>query len=327
GQALEAHDHDRAPRGPRRRPERGEEAPQGVRERRCRQGRRAPGGGQGRRRPGRGVDRALGEGPRRRTRSRPAMRALLLARAAAVLAVGAGVALSLGLIAVARHRNGFDGFPLDDPWIHLTFARTLREHGAFAYFPGETARAGSTSPLYTLLLAAGFLVTDHEKWIAYALGIFAQAGFLLLAFDWARRRLASPAAAAATVLLLGCAARLALLSASGMETSLFLLTIAAAFAARLRGRGTTCAVALGLATWVRPEGLILAGVFALDSLLSRRLEPRAPAVFGAIVLAYVLFNLATGGHLLPTTFAAKTAYYGGLPRVSFLERDVFGLVT
>jgi hypothetical protein len=255
-------------------------------------------------------------------------------RAIGYLAAAAGVAFSVALVAIARHRNGFDGFPLDDPWIHLTFARTLSEHGSFAYFPGDAAAAGSTSPLYTLLLAAGFLLTSHEKWLAYALGIGAQAGFLLAAGVWARARLDSVAAAAAVVLLLGWDGRIALLSASGMETSLFLLTIAAAFAALARGRTTACALALGASAWARPEGLILAGVFAVDRALARTLdrevstEPvpwRAVAILSGTLVGYALFNLGTGGHLLPNTFAAKTAYYGGLSRAAFLKRDVLGL--
>lgn len=49
------------------------------------------------------------------------------------------------------------GFPLDDTWIHLTYARNFAEHGEWAYRLGERS-AGSTSPLWTVLLAIGFLL-------------------------------------------------------------------------------------------------------------------------------------------------------------------------
>ena len=49
------------------------------------------------------------------------------------------------------------GFPLDDSWIHLTYARNLAEHGEWAFRPGEQS-AGSTSPLWTALLSIGFLL-------------------------------------------------------------------------------------------------------------------------------------------------------------------------
>ena len=52
--------------------------------------------------------------------------------------------------------NGAAGFPLDDPWIHLQFAKNLHEYGSYSYYRNQTVTSGSTSPLYTLLLAAGF---------------------------------------------------------------------------------------------------------------------------------------------------------------------------
>src|SRR3989475_12026708 len=49
---------------------------------------------------------------------------------------------------------GSAGFPLDDSWIHLHFARNIAAGAGFAYNPGVPV-AGSTAPLWTLLLAAG----------------------------------------------------------------------------------------------------------------------------------------------------------------------------
>ena len=54
--------------------------------------------------------------------------------------------------------NHFYSFPLDDPWIHLQFAKNIAEYGSFSYFRNELVTAGSTSPIYTLVLAAGFLL-------------------------------------------------------------------------------------------------------------------------------------------------------------------------
>jgi tetratricopeptide (TPR) repeat protein len=154
--------------------------------------------------------------PRRRARS-----------LALVLAVVAGSAVPAVMVADAHRGNGgIDGLPLDDPWIHLTFARNLAESGSYSYFPGEPTLSGSTSPLYTLLLAAGFLVLDNEKLLSYLLGLRSHAGFLAALAVWARLRLRGSAWAAAAVLLVGLDGRIALLAVSGMETSLFLLLIA-----------------------------------------------------------------------------------------------------
>ena len=57
--------------------------------------------------------------------------------------------------------NGVFGFPLDDPWIHLTFAKNLVDYHSFSYFKNEMATAGSSSPIYTILLAAGFIISNN----------------------------------------------------------------------------------------------------------------------------------------------------------------------
>ncbi|MBL0107557.1 MAG: hypothetical protein IPP52_09795 [Ignavibacteria bacterium] len=67
--------------------------------------------------------------------------------------------------------NHVFSFPLDDPWIHLTFAKNLSEYFSFSYFKNEMVTAGSTSPLYTILLAIGFFVTGNEMILSYVIGI------------------------------------------------------------------------------------------------------------------------------------------------------------
>ena len=252
-----------------------------------------------------------------------------IARAGTITALVGGSLYALALVLVARARNGFDGFPLDDPWIHLTFARTLREHAVFAYFPGDPATAGSTSPLYTLMLTAGFFVTSNEKLLSYALGLSFHVGFLVALAGWVRKRLGGALPAVLAVLLCGVDARIGLLAASGMETSLFLALVAATFWARASGRPVAAAVAVGAAVWVRPEGLLLAAVLGIDAILARgerRTGLVAPlATFGAIAAGYVAFNLATGGGIVPNTFAAKTAYYGGAERAGFFVTQVLGM--
>jgi hypothetical protein len=47
------------------------------------------------------------------------------------------------------------GFPLDDAWIHQTYARNLAQSGEWFFLPGIRS-AGSTSPLYTILLSLGY---------------------------------------------------------------------------------------------------------------------------------------------------------------------------
>lgn len=264
-----------------------------------------------------------------------------------------GLLCSIGLL-VHQHSTsgGIDGFPLDDPWIHLTYARNLHDHGSFAYFPGDAPTAGSTSPLYTLLLALGFTFTRDEKLLSYALGILFHVGFLLAMAAWARRRLGACLALAATALL-ALDPRIAILAVSGMETSLFLALVATAFWGLAARRPLIMGIALGLAVWTRPDALVLVGVVAIAAALAARAggpagapadRVRAPGGGGAagwraltgrhpwlawalplvlLFAAYLVFNQATGHRWMPNTLAAKRAYYITTPKSVFLQRDVW----
>ena len=85
----------------------------------------------------------------------------------------AAVILPLAWLLARQHAiAGAPGFPLDDAWIHLHFARNLAEGAGFAYNPGEPV-AGSTAPLWTLLLGAGALVAVPSVAMVKTLGVAA----------------------------------------------------------------------------------------------------------------------------------------------------------
>ena len=50
-----------------------------------------------------------------------------------------------------------NGFPLDDAWIHQTYARNLAQTGNWTFVEGELS-GGSTSPLWGGLLSIGYLI-------------------------------------------------------------------------------------------------------------------------------------------------------------------------
>ena len=201
------------------------------------------------------------------------------------------------------------GFPLDDAWIHLHFARNLAEGAGFSYNPGVPV-AGSTAPAWTVLLAAGALVGGASLATAKVLGV---AVTLAAALVVRRACLAwgAPAdvalAAAVALLWMGPVAWGAL---SGMEVGLAALLVAAALLALARDGTAWTAVAGALAALARPEALLLLPLL----LLARPLTWRRVAVFAVVSVAIlapaVAFSWATVGTPFPATAAAKVE--GGL---------------
>src|SRR5262245_10418811 len=91
------------------------------------------------------------------------------------LLIGLTAIASVLVYVIAAHSiAGSAGFPLDDAWIHQTYGRNLAQTGHWEYVPGVPS-AGSTSPVYTLLLALGyFLHIPYFVW-THALGAVALA--------------------------------------------------------------------------------------------------------------------------------------------------------
>ncbi|MCX7841016.1 MAG: hypothetical protein N2559_16390, partial [Anaerolineae bacterium] len=78
--------------------------------------------------------------------------------------------VSASVYLIFSSARGVIGFPLDDAWIHQVYARNLATRGEFAFFPSQPS-AGSTSPLWTMLLAVGYVLRlDFRVW-AFLLGV------------------------------------------------------------------------------------------------------------------------------------------------------------
>jgi hypothetical protein len=224
----------------------------------------------------------------------------------------AALPLAFGLaVFLARESQiaGTRGFPLDDPWIHLHFARNLAEGHGFAYNPGVPV-SGSTAPLWTLLLAGLFTVTGPSLFWVKALGALCALGTALLTQSLVRAwsgddgaaRLAGAATALSGPMLWG--------ALSGMEVSLAALLVVMALVAHARSRTWAPALCLGLAVLARPEASLLV---PLVWLAGPRTTRRAALLFGTaavLVAPWVLFSLATVGAPLPATAVVKIR--GGL---------------
>ncbi|MEA2600873.1 MAG: hypothetical protein QOF89_1865 [Acidobacteriota bacterium] len=274
----------------------------------------------------------------------------------------AGLLLTLaGLVAclryllaeIARLKGGL-GFPLDDSWIHLQFARNLARGLGLSYNPGHLV-TGSTAPLWTALLSLLFLLPGSVIAWTKALGIV-----LHLAGIEATRRLArelglTPGLAALAAGLTLATSWLVWAALSGMEIPLFILLSLWGIILHLRERAEPrrfplSAAVLAVAVLARPEGLLLLLLAFLDRFLDFApldftpgteetaggpLRWRAPSLrtlllgvaFAVCALAGpCLFYAWAGGSVLPTTWAAKGGggAHGLLPDQHYLF-NVLGL--
>lgn len=242
-----------------------------------------------------------------------------------------GAALLLQTLQTTLQSNGTFGFPLDDAWIHLQFAKNLHDYGSFSYYKNEMVTAGSTSPLYTCLLGLGFFFISNEFLLSYAIGIGALLVAGLLLYKLALLLFERPLPAAGAAALLVLEPRMQWIALSGMETTLFVMLLVALLFAYAAKKPLLFGVTAGLLLWTRPDAVtailaIACGVI-YEGLLARRQQSksrypiprwlefswlkRSLPVLVSLAILYVGFNLLLSGRLLPNTFAAKVKYYAG----------------
>lgn len=274
-----------------------------------------------------------------------------LDRRSLAVVVVAGLAL-LAYLGAARWAGG-PGFPLDDAWIHQTYARNLATTGQWAYRPGQIS-AGSTSPLWTVLLSIGYWLGLNFRLWTYLLGFLA-----LLATAWEVYRLGQrlfsdrPAIAFLAALSVAIEWHLVWAAASGMETLLFTalsLTLLDAFLAGADHLRSWFGIGLlgGLLTLTRPEGMVLLALVGLARLMADRWQKtegkgRTPMAapfaslragssfffrwaivvglgFALLIVPYLAFNRVSGAGWLPNTFYAKQQEYAVLLAEPYLLR-------
>jgi hypothetical protein len=234
------------------------------------------------------------------------------------------------------------GFPLDDSWIHLQFARNLAAGKGLSYNPGELV-TGSTAPLWTALLSVVFLLPGPPgivvAWTKLLGIVFHLAG---VSATWRLGRemgLGRGLAGLAAVLML-TTSWLVWSALSGMEVPLFIFLSLSGIRLHLRERERPerpplAAPVLAVAALARPEGLMLLVLALIDRLLMFersgedgpllwRRPPLRPVMVGALLAVLtlagpLLFYRWAGGSFLPTTFGAKG---GGLrqpvPNLSYV---------
>jgi hypothetical protein len=246
--------------------------------------------------------------------------------------IGALTAAILGALVVW----GLKDFALDDAWIHLSYAKSVRLGDGWSYNPGDH-EAGITSPLWVALLVVwptagdpvtpvlllGVLVHALAGWTASALA---------LAIGRRRATLAAPLPLRSIALLAGLFTASAPLLlhgiASGMEVPLAAALALAIAWAMVEGHARA-ALGLGaLALFARPELGAFEAALALACVLARRRLPDESV--RAAVLAFVgacaagvvwtTWLLATVGAPVPNGWLVKGG--GSTSGLAYLATEV-----
>ena len=197
----------------------------------------------------------------------------------------------------------FKDWGYDDPFITFRYARNIASNAGFVYNSGERILS-TTTPLYAIILTGAAVSGIKIPAAANLLsGLFIVLGALAL---WDLGRSWNSFGVRLTGLLLYPTFPL-ILSTISSETPIYLAFILGAFAFYARGRYNLTGLAAALATLLRPDGILVAGVLGAHFLVSRRqkIPWSALSLFLVVTGAWVIFAWSYFGSPLPVTLAAK----------------------
>jgi hypothetical protein len=225
------------------------------------------------------------------------------------------------------------GFPLDDAWIHQTYARNFLQTLSWEYNSGQVS-AGSTSPLWTLLLVPGHMFTSNFFYIwTYGISLlfFGASSFLFSLF--LNDKKFPSKTNILLVLLFSLEWHVLWAVVSGMETVLYIFFSLLIFYFLKLGKHYSwwLGILLGGILWVRPDGITLwgpVGLIIFVDLLRGYTEKPVYKIIGPFLISlalYFLFNFSISGSIFPNTFYAKQTEYAVLYNSPLINR-FFSLV-
>jgi hypothetical protein len=214
--------------------------------------------------------------------------------------------------------SGQLGFPLDDAWIHQTYARNLGLHGQMAFSPGVPS-TGSTSAGWTSLLAAGYILKFPFFTWAYLWGSIFGVAAAFTAAILSHNYFGNYRNAAIVAVLCTLEWHLAWSAVSGMEISFFtFLTLLFLYLLHKSSPPYWMGLVAGLAFLVRPEASILVVIYGVKLLLENRRNfvtlLKNAAIFAGVLLViispWMFFNFDLIGRPFPSTISSKFMQYG-----------------
>jgi len=226
------------------------------------------------------------------------------------------------------------GLPLDDAWIHMTYAKNIYLYGRFS-FDGLTLSTGATSFLWPELISFVSSFTPGAT-IAF-IHMFNAAIFFLLICFWyqiASYMFLDETLAFLTAFLLPFCGNLLWITFSGMESILFLFFGIATIFFFGKRHYITAGILSACIVITRPEGIALTIAFATIELYRffRKSEMNyrdslllfIPPIISFLV--YFAFNIYINGHgeILGTSFMGRRWLYGFPEHVPLLSGSYYG---
>lgn len=209
-------------------------------------------------------------------------------------------------------------YAIDDAWITYRYAEHLASGLGFTYNAGERV-LGTSTPLYTLLLAFVHLLGGNVPVASQMIGLMAGLGTVTGVFLLGKK-LDSPDTGYIAAGLLVFMPYFHKFTAFGMETPLYLCCIAFTFLCFAAGRLYLSAVLASLCLLIRLDGLAVGSALFLAYLLMERKMPwKHLAVYLAIAAPWFVFSQLYFGDVIPNSFLAKRIHASQQSRTWILE--------
>jgi len=217
---------------------------------------------------------------------------------------------------------------IDDAFITFRYSRNLVEGHGFVYNAGVHT-LGTTTPLFTLLMAAISFITGRSDFPTYALVVsaLADSGTAALLLLLAQRLTGSNLAGFALGLLWAVAPRSVTFAVGGMETSVIILWMALAVWSYVNQHERLLGLFAGLGLLTRVDAALWVGLLLLAQLIERwRSTQRLSAsslpwstwlMAGLVILPWLVFATGYFGSPLPNSLSAKSVAYTLPPGAAF----------
>jgi len=216
----------------------------------------------------------------------------------------------------------------DDAYITYQYAKHAADGAGIVYFPGDPPSQGSTTMLFTLLIAGALRLGMEAESAAFALNTGGVALIVTAAYLLGGQVTRRPFWRGLIAVLPALMPFVIFHQASGMETNfwtgLTLLTAALlASAPRTRGRVSLFAALGFLLCLTRPDSAVFVGVWWLLLLIENRRQ-NFPLFLGFLAagLMYLAALYLYFGDILPTAYYIKVGAEGGVRYVLYFLSSV-----